>query len=150
MYLVKVDRSEIFLCPSHGPFLCEVAKNHSALFPQSVLSEYRFIKFSCFCNEILSHQKTNIFLTIPALSHTYGGHAVVVKALCYRPEGRGFETQRGEWIFSIYLILPATLGPRVHSDSETSTRSRKIALLGSKARSVHRADNLSVICEPIV
>jgi hypothetical protein len=32
---------------------------------------------------------------------------VVVKALCYKPEG--------EWIFSIYLILPAALGPGVYS-----------------------------------
>jgi hypothetical protein len=41
---------------------------------------------------------------------------VVVKALCYKPEDRGFETQWGEWVFfSIYLILLATLGPGVHS-----------------------------------
>jgi hypothetical protein len=43
--------------------------------------------------------------------------SVVVKALCYKLEGCGFETQWGEWIFSIYLILPATLGPGVHSAS---------------------------------
>jgi hypothetical protein len=41
--------------------------------------------------------------------------SVVVKALCYRPQGRGFETRWGEWMFSIYLILPATLGPLVYS-----------------------------------
>jgi hypothetical protein len=34
---------------------------------------------------------------------------VVVKALCYKPEGRGFKTRLGEWIFSVYLILPAAL-----------------------------------------
>jgi hypothetical protein len=27
--------------------------------------------------------------------------SVVVKALCYKPEGRGLETRWGEWIFSI-------------------------------------------------
>jgi hypothetical protein len=43
--------------------------------------------------------------------------SVVVKALCYKPESRGFETQWGEYIFSIYLILPAALGPGVHSAS---------------------------------
>jgi hypothetical protein len=41
----------------------------------------------------------------------------VVKALCYKPEGRGLETLRGEWISSIYLILPAALGPEVSSAS---------------------------------
>jgi hypothetical protein len=36
---------------------------------------------------------------------------VVVKAMCYKPGGCGFETRWGEWNFSIYLILPATIGP---------------------------------------
>jgi hypothetical protein len=40
---------------------------------------------------------------------------VVVKVLCYKPEGRGFQTWWGEWIFSIYLIFPAALGPGVYS-----------------------------------
>jgi hypothetical protein len=40
----------------------------------------------------------------------------MVKALCYKPEGE-FETRRGELIFSVYLILPAALGPGVHSAS---------------------------------
>jgi hypothetical protein len=42
---------------------------------------------------------------------------IVVKALCYKPEGRGFETGWGEWFLSIYLILPAALGPGVYSAS---------------------------------
>jgi hypothetical protein len=48
---------------------------------------------------------------------TKGGGAlgsVVVKALYYKPEGCGFETRRGEKNFSIYLILPAALGPGVY------------------------------------
>jgi hypothetical protein len=43
--------------------------------------------------------------------------SIVVKALIYKPEGRGFKTWSGELIFSIYLILPVTLGPGVHSAS---------------------------------
>jgi hypothetical protein len=35
-------------------------------------------------------------------------------------EGREFETQRGKLIFSIYLILPAALGPGVHSAFNTN------------------------------
>jgi hypothetical protein len=42
--------------------------------------------------------------------------SVEVEALCYKPEGRGFETQLYELIFfPIYLILPAALGPQVYS-----------------------------------
>jgi hypothetical protein len=44
------------------------------------------------------------------------GGGVVVEVLCYKPEGRGFKTRRGElFFFSIHLILPASLGPGVHS-----------------------------------
>jgi hypothetical protein len=34
-----------------------------------------------------------------------------------KPESLGFETRRGERILSIYSILPAALGPGVHSAS---------------------------------
>jgi hypothetical protein len=43
--------------------------------------------------------------------------STVVEALYYKPEGCRFETQWGELIFSIYLILPAALGPGVYSAS---------------------------------
>jgi hypothetical protein len=46
-------------------------------------------------------------------SYIFGARgSVVVKALCYKPEGRGFDSQWGE-----YLILPAALGPGVYSAS---------------------------------
>jgi hypothetical protein len=41
--------------------------------------------------------------------------SAVAKALCYKPKGCVFETQRGERIFSIYIILLAALDPGVHS-----------------------------------
>jgi hypothetical protein len=42
----------------------------------------------------------------------------MLKALCEKPEVGGFETRWGEWFFfSIYLILPAAVGPGVYSDS---------------------------------
>jgi hypothetical protein len=44
--------------------------------------------------------------------------SLVVKTLCYKPEGRRFETRWCEWMFSIYLILPAALGPGVYSTSK--------------------------------
>jgi hypothetical protein len=50
-------------------------------------------------------------------SYRWGSGSVVFKALPYKPEGREFETQCGERIFSIYLIFPAALGPEVYSAS---------------------------------
>jgi hypothetical protein len=44
--------------------------------------------------------------TLPFL--TMGASSSVVEALCYKPEGRGFESRWGEF-FSIDLILPAAL-----------------------------------------
>jgi hypothetical protein len=40
----------------------------------------------------------------------------VANALCNKSDGRGFDTRRGDF-FKIDLILPATLGPGVHSAS---------------------------------
>jgi hypothetical protein len=50
---------------------------------------------------------------------------VVVKDLCYMPKGRGFETRWGEWIFSIYLILPAALGSGVYSASNRNENQKQ-------------------------
>jgi hypothetical protein len=59
---------------------------------------------------------------------------VVVKALCYKPEGCGFDISG------------------VYSASELSTGNVKIIImfLGSKVWRVGRADNLTTISEPIV
>jgi len=40
------------------------------------------------------------------------GHAVaqLLEALCYKPEGRGFDSRWRHWIFSL-TILPAALWP---------------------------------------
>jgi hypothetical protein len=42
---------------------------------------------------------------------------VVVEALSYKLEGREFKTKEVNEFFSIYLILPATLGPGVYPAS---------------------------------
>jgi hypothetical protein len=74
----------------------------------------------------------------------------VVKALCYKPEGRGFEIRCD--FFSIYPILLAAVGLGFTQPlTEMSTRCRKIIIfLESKVRPVRRSDNLAAICEPIV
>jgi hypothetical protein len=76
----------------------------------------------------------------------------VVTALCYNPEGRGFDSRCGDFSY-IYLILPAALCPGVYpaSNRNESTRNKQIIMyLGSKERRVRRADNLTAIYEPIV
>jgi hypothetical protein len=62
------------------------------------------------------------------LSHnTIGARgSVVVKALCYKPEGRGFENRWGEWFLSIHLILPVALGPGVYSASNRNEYQKHI------------------------
>jgi hypothetical protein len=65
----------------------------------------------------------------------------MVEALCYKPEGLGFETRRGKLFFSIYLILPAAIDPDVHSTSSRNEyQKRKIMFLGSRARPVRKAN----------
>jgi hypothetical protein len=52
--------------------------------------------------------------------------SVVVKTLCYKPEGRVFETRWGKLIFfSAYLILSAALGPVVNSTYNTNGYQKK-------------------------
>jgi hypothetical protein len=67
--------------------------------------------------------------------------SVVVKALCYKPEGRGFDTRRGG--FETNLILPAALRPGFTQPlTEMSIRKIKIIMfLGCKVRWVRRAAN---------
>jgi hypothetical protein len=49
-------------------------------------------------------------------------------------------------ISSIYLILPATLGPGVFSlSNKNDYQNRKLMFLGSKMWRVRRADNLTVV-----
>jgi hypothetical protein len=50
--------------------------------------------------------------------------SAVAKALCSKPEGRGFETMR-LLNFSIYLIPPAALGPTVYSASNRNEYQKK-------------------------
>jgi hypothetical protein len=65
--------------------------------------------------------------------------------------GRSRVRDRVNDFFSIYLILPDALGPGVYSVvTEMNTSTRKRMFLGSRARPVRRAENLTAICEPIV
>jgi hypothetical protein len=72
----------------------------------------------------------------------------LVEALCYKPEGRRFDSRWGHWIFfswpnpSSRTMAPGSTQPL----TEMSTRN----LPGGKGRLARKADNLTAICEPIV
>jgi hypothetical protein len=74
--------------------------------------------------------------------------SIVVKALCYKLEGRGFKTRKvNEFCFNLpnpsgRTILLGFIQPL----TEMSTRSRGIMFLRIRARSVRRAENLTVFC----
>jgi hypothetical protein len=50
------------------------------------------------------------------LCHVERG-SLVVKALCYKPKGRSFETGQSHSILSVPLIIPAALDSEVYSAS---------------------------------
>jgi hypothetical protein len=71
----------------------------------------------------------------------------VVETLCYKPEGRGFDS-RWSSDLPIGLILPAALWPWGSTQPLTEMSTRNF--LGGKERSARKADNLTAIYEPIV
>jgi hypothetical protein len=57
----------------------------------------------------------------------------------------------GQHIFTIYLILPAALGPGVYlASSRNEYQKQKNMFLESRARLVREAYNLGAVFEPIV
>jgi hypothetical protein len=71
------------------------------------------------CRQI---RPTKKYATLKVVTEARG--RIVVKALCYKLEGRRFETPM-RWNFSIYLILAAVPGPGVHSASNRNGLIRK-------------------------
>jgi hypothetical protein len=67
-------------------------------------------------NLLLDGQHLNKYYLKSLLSYTGARDSIAVKALSYKPEGRGI-TSRWGGFFLIYLILPAALGPGVDSAS---------------------------------
>jgi hypothetical protein len=76
--------------------------------------------------------KLKIMKVLSTLGHTV---EEFVEALCYKPEGRGFESRWGEFL-SVCLIVRASLWPWGR-------------LPGDKSRPARKAD-LTAICKPIV
>jgi hypothetical protein len=77
--------------------------------------------------------------------------SVVVEALCCQRKGLGFETLRGELCLSVYLILPAALGPGVYAATNRNEyQKQKNVSLRSRSQRVRKADNLIAICDLVV
>jgi hypothetical protein len=76
--------------------------------------------------------------------------SIVVEALCCKPEGRGFDSRWGEFVYFAYFFKPHYALGITQPVTEMSTWSSKIMFLGSRARPPREADNLTAICEPIV
>jgi hypothetical protein len=72
--------------------------------------------------------------------------SVAVKALCCKPEGRGFKSRRGGF-FKLNLSFRPHYGSGVDSASNTNDyqESLKIKKPGGKVRPARRADNLAPI-----
>jgi hypothetical protein len=73
--------------------------------------------------------------------------AQMFEALCYKPEYRGFDSRWGHWTFQLtYPSSRTVVLVSTHPLTEMSTRN----LPGGKGRPARKADNHTVICEPII
>jgi hypothetical protein len=82
-----------------------------------------------------------------ALYYAIGACGSVVEALCYKPEGRRFESQM-RWNF-FNLPYPSSRTMALGSTQPLTEMSIR-NLPGGKKRPARRADNLAAICEPNV
>jgi hypothetical protein len=96
-------------------------------------STYVLCKLHVIMN-VCQHIKFTLQLLLGPLTNMGARSSALVEALRYKPEGRGFETRWGKWIFfTLPLILPAALGPAVYSASNRNEfQKQKIMFLGSK------------------
>jgi hypothetical protein len=81
-----------------------------------------------------SQLNSSFLLNDVSLHKMFGAHSnVIVKALCYKPEIRGFETRWNEWMFSIYQSFRPHWVPGITQPlTKMITRSRKIMSPGSR------------------
>jgi hypothetical protein len=80
----------------------------------------------------------------------YSRASVVFGKMHCNVEGCRFQSQRGEGIFSIYLILSSALGPGVYSAYNTNEYQKQKIFLRSRRRPVLKADNFTVMYEQTV
>jgi hypothetical protein len=78
-----------------------------------------------------------------------GGHtvALLIEAICYKPEGRWFDSRWGNRFFN--WLHPSSCTMALGS-AQPLTEMSTSNLLGGKGRSSRNADNLTAIFEPTV
>jgi hypothetical protein len=75
-----------------------------------------------------------------------GVRGTEVEALCYKPEGRGFDSWWGHWIFQ----LTWSFQPHYDLGVESASNRNEYQFVQGKGRPARKADNLTAICEPII
>jgi hypothetical protein len=108
--------------------------NHPRYITKFILS------FSGFSKPISETMHFGTCIDINYFYYEMRHYATILKVASTRP-------RLGQWIFSIYVILPASLSPGVYSASNRNEyQKQKTIFLGSRARPTHKADNLTAIC----
>jgi hypothetical protein len=101
---------------------------------------------SLYHQKLLYHQRLDSATALIIIKLDGARGSVVIKALCYKPEGRGFENRWGDCISSVYLIIPAALGPGFHSTSNRNEyRKQKNNASGEWSVTVRKADYLTAL-----
>jgi hypothetical protein len=110
----------LYLFACNGKYLLQTQfriwylyRNLSFYFPLGI-NIGKIIQFSCLWH--LKKGRPSLCLT-PTCKEHMSAVVYLVEALWHKPEGRGFETRRGNWTLSIYLILLTALGPGAYSAS---------------------------------
>jgi hypothetical protein len=92
-------------------------------------------------------------IVLSYVSTTSTGHAVakLVEVLCYKPEGRGFESAKGN---RIVFSLPNPSNHTMAESTMVGSASKRNEYLknvsGNRALPARKDDNFIAICEPIV
>jgi hypothetical protein len=106
----------------------------------------RYINLSIHCAPLANYQHRDNMLYRYEYIYIYSG------AMLRAGRARVLDSMRSTIFFSIYLILPAALGTGVYTASNINVyqKEKNNVFLGTRAWSMHRADNLTAICGPIV
>jgi hypothetical protein len=101
------------------------------------------------CFKAIISQSSALSYSFSASSDYLWGErgSIVVKALCCTLKDRGFDS-RNHWVYLIYLMLPAALGPGVYSASNRNEYQKQKNIISGGVKS-SRCVRLTIL-EPSV